>query len=608
MKKDHTDFAEKFFKEWETYKNQYSPQQLFLSSDEKMIEKREQLDNYILEVYERLDERNPMYAAIKDNMTTYLRSLYKNFLKNPNALLYSPLLKNAKIVYKFCPTFQKKDSTGKLIRYRAKDEVEKKYTETVERLMDDLVKDIGTDDPKRKEVQYENFKKLIRQNSDVKDLNPKQIEFIAKYVSNSMLKSNLKNLGYRGDEIKTSVCIFKGKESLGGFQSGDEIHINQNSILTKDIPHLMHVICHETQHVIQNYESKHNSNSKIGLDYAVCDIINNYFITKENYDVYHTNYRVEEIEKDAERQGDRNARIMLDSMGFSEEANKLKEEEKNKTRNRQFEYDYRRYSDRKRATREQFIFDTLNKSISEKPNLMEIYPALSNLYNKDGSVKSFEDIISNDFSLTEYSKSEILEDFCKYYINKGELKNLDLSKFPEETQGKIASRLINILISEHIQIGEMNRGVQNISEATRSGCEIFHLKNSRNIMKFINNNYEHLRELQDNGKFSSIINMDSYDYNAILPFKNDKLYERLAYIKKNPIAKEDLISLSLEAEKKEKEYKSKKKQKFTEHNLESSFDALTNDTRISQFNGATQEMRNLEGIQKVQEEKEMEEK
>ena len=171
---------------------------------------------------------------------------------------------------------------------------------------------------------------------------------------------------------------------------------------------------------------------------------------------------------------------------------------------------------------------------------------------------------------------------------------------------------ITILKGENIQIGMMGRDGKQyyqrpVAENDKIGVESFHLKNSRNIMQFMNKNYQYFRELQDKGAFSSIMDMDSYD-DAVGIFKNDSTYENLAYNKPENI--ETVKKIALQAVESKNAYRDSKKQKakYTPNALESSFDALVSDSRLSGFQQATQLVKSLPREAVLQNEQEVEEK
>ena len=607
-------FAEEFFKNFEQYKEKYKPGILFFDTNFEMLKKRNALDNYILKNYSKLNENNPAEAEIKKNMDIYLKRFYENFISHPTELIGSPFLRGPKTVETYCPEFVKReDGTNGELRKKVIDTYKQNTkdskilyirdrngdnltNEEIDRLMHFFITNIGADNPEIQKAQQEYIKKLISKKIKVSDLSTKQVEFLAKYINNSMLTSRLKQLGYNREDIKSYIYIGTDKESLGGFAKNNAIYINKNSNLTLDIPSLLQTVCHETEHSIQDLETQ-NPKSKIGLDLAISNVLREYYFSEKGYDVYNNNYRFELIEKDAENRGYRYARLFLDVLGFKDEADRINRKRNEKDKSRRFEYDYRINEEGKKCPREVFLYNNLNKAIKRHPDTISKYPALALLYSQDGEVKTFNEIISNEFKLNEDDKSNMLDDFCRYYIAKGELDKLDLSKFSEKEQANIASRLIHILQCEYLLIEMMGNNsngyyYKDIAKEDKIGVETFHLKNTRNIMTFMNKNYQVFKRLQDKGSFTSIINMDYYD-TTIEFFKQDSTYQKLAFDKTEKI--EEIKRLAFAAIENKEKYRESKKQPttFDQSVLESSFSTLVSKSRNSEFQQATHTLQSL---------------
>lgn len=519
------------------------------------------MDNYILKYYESAD------IISKKNMNRYLNGFYKMFLKNPTEFLDSPFLKDETIIDIFCPEEIKDDVKKVYIENIGKANIDKisvkpenASKEEIRQYMQYLLRNLGTEDKKIQKMQDEYIKTLIKENKPVKDLDVSQVKFIAQYANNKMLTSRLNELGYSKDALKNYIYIGTDDLTLGGQQSNNSIYINKDSILTKTIADLIQTICHETEHSIQRLESKEKRKTKIGLEYAI------YNILREKYgkSVYKKNYRFEEIERDAEEQGERKAYEILSSLGFTKEAKEIYTLQKTSNDNRRFEYDFRIDESGKKSCRENFMFKKVSGIIKENPDLVKKYPSLGILYRNDGKPKSFREIIVDEFLINEVDKSEIYEDFLKHYISQGALDDIKLDEFPEEIQARIASRLIGLLGTENNQITEMGKafikysyGYDDLTDKDKSHIEEFHLTNSKKIMEFINRNYQYLHKLQDKGKFTSIIDMSYYDsYSS--SFKYDNMYSELAV--GNSEKTEQIKQIAIEAEKQKKMYREIRKQ------------------------------------------------
>lgn len=609
--------AESFFKYFDTFRKekQYSSENIFESLNIENIENRNALDNYILREWPGLVATNSVDMHIKHNMQIYLKKFYGKFLSNPTNFLGSPFVKNIELIDEFCPEFSEKIVNGKKLKRNLKGEVIAAYKKNniekadaffdkngqlvelskneTEQLMHFFIKNIGTNDKKIKDQQVSYIKKLLKEDKKTEELNTKEVEFIAKYMNNYMFSSGLIPLGFTKDEIKNSIYIGEGEVNKGGFQSQNEIYINRKSHLTNTIPRLMQVICHETEHSIQELEARKSNKSKKGLDLAINHILRNYYSENHGYDYYHTNYRVDPIERDSEKIGFWYTRIFLNSIGFSDISKKVWVAEASKEKKRQYEYDYRTDENGKKSTREVFLFNKLSTIISQNKNLIGEYPSLDILFEKTtGQPKFFEKLITGDFKFNDEDKNDIVEDFCKYYISNGELDKIDIKIFPEEVQTNIASRLISILGSEGSLLSGMgNEEPKNtweqISENDKRHIEIFHLKNARNIMNFMNQNYQYFMKLQDDRKFSSIINMDSYN-SHIRMFKNNALYDNLKYNNKNNI--DEIKQLALDAEEQKIIYR-KNKKKFDGDKLEMSLKGFVSSTKMTDFNNSNRDIR-----------------
>lgn len=554
------DFAKKFFYEYENYKNEINLQTIFTTLVLDKVEKRNALNNYILKNYDTVDEN------VKKNMDRYLHAFYGKFLSDPTELLNSPFLENPEIIEKFCPQEIKsvkgnakeivinehKRNMSNIKELYIRDKNGEKLSDgETRRLMSFFIKNIRTQNKEIQDAQKKYVCKLINENSEVVKLLPKQTEFIARYVNNYMLNHRLKELGYNIGEIENDIYIMErpdDESNKGGYQFKNNILINRKSSFSRVVD-LIHVTCHETEHSIQDLESKKNKDSKIGLDNAI-DKILRINLKKPGYDIYEKNYRFNEIEKDAEKYGYYMAELFLRTNGFNGLAYKLKKEGNEREYKRQYEYDYRVDENKVKYTKEIFIIRKLSGIMQSRPDFLRDFPVLSQLYiadEKTGKVeaKTLEELLIQEFRVNETGKSEVYEDFCKAYIYKGDLEKFDLSKFPEEMQVNIASRLISILATEREQIGRMNysnpnerifEGEDGVTSEVRIKVEEFHLENSKRIMEFINKNYQQLMKLQKEGKFSSVIDMDNYN-TQLLSFSNTKIYEGLGSGKQSPESK-----------------------------------------------------------------------
>ena len=539
--------AETFFRDSQSFAGDGKDniKELFRSSKISAIELRNALESYILKNYDKVS------GVEKSVMEEYLKVFYITFLKEPDKHLDSLLLQSSDVVSKLCPDLKKVMGDKKV---SLKDTVKSTYLTKTKNWKELYTRDKNTDSLSQEEINIlmhkmksligsekkediqmvtDYVKKMLSQYKPTNDLEDSQLEFLAKYISNRVQNDRLKQAGRQ--DLKEDIFIYVGTEkpNLGGYSIGDEIYLNKQSTLTENLAKFFQTVSHETEHWVQKQFAYYDDKTKAGLDAAMTDVIRDYYRKHHSeFDVYNENYRFEEIEEDAERVGSERAEYYLRDLGFEDKAQSVRSTHKNKTKARRFEYNVRRDENGNLMSRETFVFKVLDKAIKSNPDYVSEFKSLSILYELTGKLKSFDELVSGDFKINQEETRGVFEDYCKEFINQGELDNLDLSKFSEKEQCTIASRLISLLGFEEYQLSKMDKKEDAIhfhnalGKNERVAVEEFHLNVSKKIMDFMNNNYKHFSKLNDEGKFSSIIDMGYYDtYTARL--RNDALYDKL---------------------------------------------------------------------------------
>ena len=532
------------------------------------------LESYILKNYDVVSE------VERQGMDEFLKILYKTFLKNPSQMLDSYLLQSPKIVDKFCPDVTiRKD--GKALplsemvkdRYRGisnsakalfeKDRDKDNLTKgEIDILMHMLKKSIGTTNPEIEKMQREYIKKLLDQDKDLTELTPSQIEFFGKYFIEKAQNERLKETGH--SDWKEDIDFFVVEDGLrgGGLSTDNNIFLKPSFEKIESLEKIAEIMCHETEHWMQKKLAEKDDKTKAGLDAAANKVIKEYYKTHhKGFDVYHENYRFNYIELDAENVGVEKSTKYLMEFGHPEKAENIRNYKRSEFDRRQFEYAAWKNEKGDTLPYEYFAFETLTMAVKERPSILNENKALTALYNQDGERKSFEEIVSGDFKINQEDKNDIYEDFCNAYIADGSLENLDLSNFPEDIQCKIASRLISLLGTEKLKISKMDKkedpanvtgkSSNVMDNQTKQFIETYHLEVSKKIMSFIGNNYAHLRQMQDEGKFSSIINMDNFD-TYVNAFEYGRIYENLA-LEGNPYL-ETVQQVAKDVKEKKQEY------------------------------------------------------
>ena len=188
-------------------------------------------------------------------------------------------------------------------------------------------------------------------------------------------------LGCEWQKIKKGMII-----KMTNVQNYDDTLMELCNSFAKYVQDFINMIHSEDEYPIEENKIENKPQSIFGLDLAIYNVLRDYYsIEKKEEELCETN----EEEQESKR----------------------------------LEYNYRTDENGKKCTKEVFFYNSLNKAIENNPNFVSEYPELSILYSQDGKVKSFEEIISNDFIIKENSKYKMPEIFCQYYISNGKLDN-----------------------------------------------------------------------------------------------------------------------------------------------------------------------------------------
>lgn len=546
--------GEAFFSDFDNQIKKRSQEGMFLGNRFDQIELRNQIESYILDKYDTAT------GPIKDAMNRYLQSFYINVYKNPESFLRSPLMQSSEVVGTLCPKEVTKNNGSKV---RLFEEIKQKRKACFDRaktlyrddldidslsekdtkiLMAYLISTLKKPTDKEAQMQEGYVKKMLEKGRKTEEYTDDQLSFLAEYTSKQFYKIRATIDEFHVGDVSTNIYIGKKDDrNLGGYEASYNILVNKMSNLNDSLELLMQVICHESEHAVQEYLAEKNPHSKRGMDYAKSHIFRSHF-RSDGFNVYDQNYRFDEIERDAQEQGFRVAEIVLSTLGYNDKADMLLEGKKEDAYLRKYEYDYRTDDKGVKRTREDFMYIYMSEAIEKNPDYIKEYPCMEYLFESDGQRRSFEEIVTRPYRVNDESQSSIYEDFLKAMIKRGDLDNLDLSKYPEEVQANIASRLIGLLSTEINTISKMKgedaisyRYQSPLKRADIGNIEDFHLRITEQVMNFMNSNYEHFKDIQDAGKFSSIINMEYYDSYA-KQLSNGNFYKNLLSSKKENVA------------------------------------------------------------------------
>ena len=330
--------------------------------------------------------------------------------------------------------------------------------------------------------------------------------------------------------------IVKNK-TMGGYYNHGQIFINANAdrIYKPDLLSYIKTVCHETQHALQDYKASQHPDSVVALEYAEWRLFRKYY-NNSNDSIYKNNYKYVEIEIDAENQGYHRTEWIYGRLAQSESIDERTRQELrnlrdiNRARKTEYEkerpihYEYAVSIDGKPIRKETFNVEQLNKIIKEHPEELENYPSLNKLYHEDGSLRSFEEMITSDIFVNQSESSKMFEDYLIYAIDKLnalEMFNFSiLNKLPIEKQANFFKRIISLFDKETDKLISFTEDPEldknsNIRENQIKAISNYHMKIAIKLSNFIDNNYYFIRQLSKEGEYISQVG-----YNATM-YKNN---------------------------------------------------------------------------------------
>ena len=301
----------------------------------------------------------------------------------------------------------------------------------------------------------------------------------------------------------------EGIKEPGGNYSNEIIRITKKSSIISDLDRFLQVMCHETEHAIQEYASK-NEDSVIALDTATDKILRDY-LTTEKYNPYMNNYQYSEIETDANEMGWHYSSALLSTLGLQNRAKRQIDRESEEVKSNNFEFSFKQNPQNQFVTLEEMQIDELRKIIKENPELKQEYPVLQNFYNNDGTEKPFEELIVDASKSSRGGETyELYKNYLIYQARQDSFSNLDLSRFNDEEKARIYITATKLLSDSRIKIEKHARRSQEVLKGRNKldhddANDILIKTGKENITTFINllsifsNNYEEIRRLEEMG-------------------------------------------------------------------------------------------------------------
>ncbi len=492
----------------------------YTNLDNENITNIELIENYILKNIRSLK------PEVKNFVVNYLNNVYKGFLDNPEKYITSPLLKDELVNKISAPEYLEKYKNKKQEVLNSSWKIyQKSLTESINDKEKDLlsnffIKMIDTDNENLKNAMSQYAKKIIRESCietekdgeinfeylPISEMNTSELRFIAFYASRFVNRDNLvRNVHI----VNFNSTETEGIKEPGGNYSNEIIRITKKSSIISDLDRFLQVMCHETEHAIQEYASK-NEDSVIALDTATDKILRDY-LTTEKYNPYMNNYQYSEIETDANEMGWHYSSALLSTLGLQNRAKRQIDRESEEVKSNNFEFSFKQNPQNQFVTLEEMQIDELRKIIKENPELKQEYPVLQNFYNNDGTEKPFEELIVDASKSSRGGETyELYKNYLIYQARQDSFSNLDLSRFNDEEKARIYITATKLLSDSRIKIEKHARRSQEVLKGRNKldhddANDILIKTGKENITTFINllsifsNNYEEIRRLEEMG-------------------------------------------------------------------------------------------------------------
>ena len=440
-----------------------------------------------------------------------LKKIYEDFLLKPYVYVDSPLIKTDVLNF----VFKDKKSLEILMNKRNSyflledlDVLFEKYEtnslseEERDKFYSTLLLYVNSNDIKIKEMIEIVIKNIIDSERKTYQLSDMELKFYSKYVSNFVLKS--KNLN-------PAVFVGVAEQNLGGEQFGNCIGINKFGFC-QSIEELTTVICHESRHSIQCDESK-KSNSKIAFDYGQSLLFSKYLNT-DTYNSYKDNYNFSRVELDAEKLGYWNADVFFRCFKRDDLAGKVRNIKALKYDKRNL-YECMLDTTGMYVPLDSFVVTHMDEIMKSNPYELENYPVFKQIYNKDGSRKSFSKLVYSKMNENIENKG-VYDNYIRYGIMNDQLNDLNFSGVDSKDINKLFKMLADMcnsefwILNDYYKDNEKNRNKKQVSNTTK-----YHINLIAKILRFVEKNYDLMVENLDES-----LNNQSYIFQFGMLFRD----------------------------------------------------------------------------------------
>ena len=492
---------------------------------EKRIRFRIALENYILKY-----SANPHSEEERNGINKYKKEILNTFINDPSTYTNTILLKkeNAAILFTSEELLKITQIKNKIANNAQKIFMESKKRELTDDerdiLMTFFIASMNTTN-KSLTLAIEDYAKKILE-KDVIPQNDMEFKFILNYFHKRMLTD--KKLE---QDINCDIYLMK-KNHSGGNYLDNTILMNKNFKTSLSI--MLEGVCHETQHAIQDYKSKHDPSSVVGFQYAIRKLIYRYYKTEE-YDPFMCNYRYQNIERNAEEEGYRVASSIYHMLGYYDISESLKNRKSEIFKRRAFEYEYIKDENGNNIPKETYNVTHMNKIMQTHPEYTKEYPVLKNVYHEDGKVKSFKEMLGSNIMANDPEYHKIYKEYLIYYIKNDELDKLNLNNLNEKEKAMTIKHLIYMFYDECNIVKTMKEydENQNINKNQRKYTSKYHLHITSSLAQFLSQNYQTIEEMTDKEELGPVYNVHRYLNDLTSLKRNFSNYEKEDEFKEN---------------------------------------------------------------------------
>ena len=359
----------------------------------------------------------------------YIDKIFESFSNNPLLYSYSYILSNELVVNSIINNNEKRKQLYNI----GKNKLIKGWETTYNKIMNNEFVD-----------SYNKNKLLVLLTMGIRNgnINDKTIEkFIRKLLNKNKIPNNdfekllLFNYASRftlGNKynmidtfIKVGNIVSENNSFTGGYEKNGIIIMNDHPSsysFYKTLDEMIQCVCHETTHAIQEQQAINDPYNVHAMEMAIQRLF-----AFEEYQMGE-NYLFNEIEENAQRNGYYNAEIIYSFAGRNDISMKLLRKKQNYVKGRRFQYEnvtINENGQEKVISKEKYNVENIRKIVKKNPNIMEKYPVLKNLFDRDGNYKSLDEMLSEDFK--SYDISNMYTDFIIYDIRNNGLNNIDLN-------------------------------------------------------------------------------------------------------------------------------------------------------------------------------------